>query len=575
MTLRCAIYTRKSSDEGLEQSFNSLHAQREACEAYIKSQAHEGWVCRREMYDDGGFSGGSMDRPALKRLLADIEAKLVDVVVVYKVDRLTRSLTDFARIVEIFDRAGASFVSITQAFNTTTSMGRLTLNVLLSFAQFEREVTGERIRDKIAASKAKGMWMGGVLPLGYDAGDHTLVVNEPEAELVRSIFRRYLKIGSVHLLRDALEREGVRSKAWVTRQGRTRGGLVFGRGALFHLLQNPHYRGQIRHKDKVYPGTHLAIVDADLFEAAQALLAQHRITRRAKPARATEAALMGKIFDPDGVPYAPTFAYGRGGRRYGYYVRGNLQRAGRGGEERAPKRISVVALDAAMLGQLRRLAGRLEADWDALGPCLRRLEVRADGARLTLDADLFFGLDHPDLGLQDLQQRLRPGERAALGPEGLIIAVPGRLQFRGGRAWCSHPDQAPKCDRKLVAALKTAHRLLDTEGLTPSAIRRDAQAPSNPYRRKLCRIAFLAPQIQAAIFEGRQPPSISLSRLIEADLPLVWGKTRSRSSCLTGFRRPPDHRPRPLLARRPPRRRSGRCSRARPSRRLYPSSAGS
>ena len=237
--LHCALYTRKSSEEGLEQAFNSLDAQREACAAYVKSQAGEGWRAVRARYDDGGFSGASMERPALKRLLCDIEAGKVDVIVVYKIDRLTRSLADFARMIEIFDRRRASFVSVTQAFNTTTSMGRLTLNVLLSFAQFEREVTGERIRDKIAASKAKGMWMGGTVPLGYEPPENdarTLAVNQEEAEIVRTIFRAYIDLGSVHALQRWLEDRGIRSKRRVTRAGRLSGGRPFSRGALFQLL---------------------------------------------------------------------------------------------------------------------------------------------------------------------------------------------------------------------------------------------------------------------------------------------------------------------------------------------------
>ncbi|MEP6968616.1 MAG: recombinase family protein, partial [Pseudomonadota bacterium] len=246
--LRCAIYTRKSSEEGLEQGFNSLHAQREACEAYVLSQAGEGWNAIATAYDDGGFSGGSMDRPGLRKLLEDIDRGRIDVVVVYKVDRLTRSLADFAKIVEAFDAKGVSFVSVTQAFNTTNSMGRLTLNVLLSFAQFEREVTGERIRDKLAASKKKGMWMGGVPPLGYDRPTdqltRALVVNPVEADLVRLIFRRYLELGSVHALQRSLEAEGLRSKFWTTTKGVTKGGLAFNRGALFHLLKNRIYIGE-------------------------------------------------------------------------------------------------------------------------------------------------------------------------------------------------------------------------------------------------------------------------------------------------------------------------------------------
>ena len=248
---RCAIYTRKSSEEGLEQAFNSLDAQREACAAYIVSQRHEGWTALPTVYDDGGISGGTLDRPALQRLLIDIAAGKVDLVVVYKVDRLTRSLGDFAKIVDVFDAQGVSFVSITQQFNTTTSMGRLTLNMLLSFAQFEREVTGERIRDKIAASKRKGMWMGGTVPFGYDIVDRKLVINAAEADTVRLIFQRYLEVGTVLDLQAALIAEGVRGK---DRSGAPGGPL--GRGALYTLLQNRLYRGETVHKDAVYPGEH-------------------------------------------------------------------------------------------------------------------------------------------------------------------------------------------------------------------------------------------------------------------------------------------------------------------------------
>ncbi len=247
---RCAIYTRKSSEEGLEQAFNSLHAQREACEAYIRSQRHEGWALLPARYDDGGLSGGTLERPALQRLLGDVRAGRLDLVVVYKADRLTRSLAGFAKIVEDFDAAGVSFVSVTQQFNTATSMGRLTLNMLLSFAQFEREVTGERIRDKVAASKRKGMWMGGTVPLGYDVRDRKLVVDEAEAATVRRVYAAYLALGSVRLLEERLKAEGVVGKA----------GLPLGRGALFHLLRNRIYRGEVAHKGAVHPGEHAAIV---------------------------------------------------------------------------------------------------------------------------------------------------------------------------------------------------------------------------------------------------------------------------------------------------------------------------
>jgi len=293
--VRCAIYTRKSSEEGLEQEFNSLDAQREACEAYIRSQRHEGWSVLPQPYDDPGFSGGSMERPALKRLLADIAAKRIDVVVVYKVDRLTRSLADFAKIVEVFDANAVSFVSITQAFNTTTSMGRLTLNVLLSFAQFEREVTGERIRDKIAASKKKGLWMGGQPALGYNVKDRKLIMNEAEAETVRMIFHRYLELGSVRELKASLDAEGVVSKRRTAADGSDYGGHAFSRGALYQMLQNRVYRGEIVHKGASYPGEHPAIVGEDLWLKAQHKLEANGVERQITRA-ATEQAFCWRVF---------------------------------------------------------------------------------------------------------------------------------------------------------------------------------------------------------------------------------------------------------------------------------------
>jgi site-specific DNA recombinase len=307
-TVRCAIYTRKSSEEGLDQEFNSLQAQREACEAFIDSQRHEGWICLRASYDDGGFSGATMDRPALQRLLADITAGRVDTVVVYKIDRLTRSLADFGKIVEILDARGASFVSVTQHFNTTTSMGRLTLNVLLSFAQFEREVIGERIRDKIAASKKKGMWMGGVPPLGYGVRDHKLVTIDSEADTVRLIFRRYAELGSVRLLQAELEARGIRSKSWTSVSGRLVGGKPFSRGALYLMLQNRIYRGEIVHKAQFHPGEHTPIIDQPLWDAVQAQLASNLAERNSGIRNHQPSLLAGMLFDGDGNRMAPSHA---------------------------------------------------------------------------------------------------------------------------------------------------------------------------------------------------------------------------------------------------------------------------
>ncbi len=316
---RCAIYTRKSSDDGLEQEFNSLDAQREACETYVTSQRHAGWLALSDMYDDGGLSGGTIERPALQRLLSDIKAGKVQIIVVYKVDRLTRSLADLAKIVDVLDAHNASFVSVTQQFNSTTSMGRLTLNMLLSFAQFEREIGGERIRDKIAASKAKGMWMGGNVPLGYNVRERKLVVNEAEASTVRMIFQRYAELGSVALLRAELERAGIVSRR---REGAGRefsGGKRFSRGALYLMLQNRLYRGEVAHKDNIYPGQHEVIIDSELWQTVQDRLAAGRHERSIAVGAEAPSLLAGLIFDSDGTRLSPTHAVKKG-KRYRYYV---------------------------------------------------------------------------------------------------------------------------------------------------------------------------------------------------------------------------------------------------------------
>src|SRR6195256_5173138 len=316
---RCAIYTRKSSEEGLEQDFNSLHAQRESCDAYIKSKRHEGWTPLPTLYDDGGYSGGSTERPALKRLLADIQSKAVDVVVVYKVDRLTRSLADFAKIVEIFDAAGVSFVSVTQQFNTTTSMGRLTLNVLLSFAQFEREVTGERIRDKIAASKQKGMWMGGWVPIGYDRKDRTLTINETEAVTVRTIFDLFLKFKNVQRVQTELMRLNLTTKPYATPRGRAVGGLSFARGHIYKILSNPLYIGEIEHRGVRYPGQHPPLIDGATWASVQAQLAANHHENRTRSNAKSKSLLAGLIYDDAGNRLVSSHAT-KNGKRYRYYV---------------------------------------------------------------------------------------------------------------------------------------------------------------------------------------------------------------------------------------------------------------
>jgi DNA invertase Pin-like site-specific DNA recombinase len=321
-TQKCAIYTRKSTDKGLEQDFNTLDAQREACLAYITSQKSEGWVAIKQLYDDGGYSGGSIERPALQQLMDDIRAGKINIVVVYKIDRLTRSLTDFAKLVEVFDQYDVSFVSITQSFNTTTSMGRLTLNVLLSFAQFEREVIGERIRDKVAASKKKGMWMGGCPMLGYDVKERQLIINEPEAKTIRYIFDSYLAFGTVSRLKEHLDMKDIRSKSWISATGREHTGQPYSRGAIYHLLRNPIYAGYIRHKDTVHEGLHEGIIPKEKWQQVQDSLMNKACTERGHKNHSVKSVLKGKIFDTDGVLYTPMRA-NKGNKQYRYYVSQN------------------------------------------------------------------------------------------------------------------------------------------------------------------------------------------------------------------------------------------------------------
>jgi site-specific DNA recombinase len=354
---RCAIYTRKSTDEGLEQEYNSLEAQRDAGLAYVASQRHEGWLAVQDGYDDGGFSGGNMERPGLKRLLQDIEEGQIDVVVVYKIDRLTRSLPDFARLVEVFDRHGVSFVSVTQQFNTTTSMGRLTLNILLSFAQFEREVTGERIRDKIAASKAKGMWMGGIPSLGYDVVDRKLVVNDREAVLVQEIFRRYAEHGSAAQIVREMAAEGQTTKSWVTQSGRVREGRPIDQQFLFTLLRNRIYLGEMVHKGVSYTGQHEPIISEELWEAVQLFVERRKQGPRVRRSRHTHL-LSGLLYAADGQRMLPTFTQKKSGRMYRYYVAYLDKRQGAGSVKTAGAQahgtLPAAEIESAVLGQIHQ-----------------------------------------------------------------------------------------------------------------------------------------------------------------------------------------------------------------------------
>nr|SPS04783.1 Resolvase, N-terminal domain protein [Candidatus Nitrotoga fabula] len=348
---RCAVYTRKSTDEGLDQEYNSLEAQRDSALAFIASQRHEGWIATDDGYNDGGFSGGNTNRPALKRLMADIEAGRIDVIVVYKIDRLSRSLSDFAKLVDLFDAHGVTFVSVTQQFNTTTSMGRLTLNILLSFAQFEREVTGERIRDKIAASKAKGMWMGGTPPLGYDVQDRKLVINETEANLVRDIFVRYAEHGSAALLVRQLQIEGHTTKSWVTQAGKLHAGRVMDQQYLFTLLRNRLYLGEMVHKGNVYPGQHDSIISQSLWDDVHAIIEKRKHGPRVRHTD-NPALLSGLLYTVDGERMLPTFTQKKNGKRYRYYVPYLDKRRGAGASASTMGTMPAAEIEAAVLARI-------------------------------------------------------------------------------------------------------------------------------------------------------------------------------------------------------------------------------
>jgi len=496
-TVRCAIYTRKSSEEGLEQEFNSLQAQREACEAFINSQRHEGWVCLRTAYDDGGFSGATMDRPALQQLLADLTAGRVDIVVVYKIDRLTRSLADFAKIVEILDARGASFVSVTQQFNTTTSMGRLTLNVLLSFAQFEREVIGERIRDKIAASKQKGMWMGGVPPLGYQAQDRKLIVVDSEAEIVRFIFRRYAELGSVRLLNDELDARNIQSKLRTSASGRILGGKPFARGALYLMLQNRIYRGEIVHREQSYLGEHEPIIDPPLWDAVQAQIASNTAQRNEGGKTRQPSLLAGMLFDRDGNRMTPSHA-GKKGRRYRYYVSRSLitkDRTGNSAGLRIPaaeieqlvssrvhrwlldpasiyKSPSAQLPDPSMQQQLVARAAEIGKRWPELPVARKRAVLTALIERIEVRVDQIDIRLRP-LRLGALLDGAATSSQSVNDEETEILSVPVRLRRAGREIRMvidgADPFAAAKPDARLIKLLLRARRfnatLAHSEGI--------------------------------------------------------------------------------------------------------------
>jgi site-specific DNA recombinase len=517
--VRCAIYTRVSTEHGLDQEFNSLDAQYEAASAYIKSQAHAGWTLVRARYDDGGYSGGSTERPDLQRLLDDIRARKIDVIVVYKVDRLTRSLVDFAKLVELFDAHGVSFVSVTQQFNTTTSMGRLTLNVLLSFAQFEREVTSERIRDKIAASKRKGLWVGGNLPLGYEMKDGKIAVVEEDAELVRSIFRRYLELGSVNeLLRDLRDRN-IRTKSRLLSTGATRGGVPF----LYYLLSNRFYIGEVKYRDEILPGEQPPIMDRVLFEAVrQKSFAQwsHRTVARNK----SDQLLTGLLFDDAGHRMIPTHAT-KAGIRYRYYASTTVLH----GEAKTAPAGSVSRVPAADIEEaiVKSLEAHLTAQEDGLTFSAAQFRDRAALAQLITSIVV-----HPDR----LVVRLKPDEtdEAFDRADGPLLTIPWQKppSKRARRILLPHgktrsdarPEQFERRARLVNAIAKGRGWLDDVISGRVTNIAELCTGAECSVRQvnMTISLAFLAPNLVKAAVEGRLPRGIGIERL--RDLPTEWSR---------------------------------------------------
>jgi site-specific DNA recombinase len=524
---RCAIYTRKSTEYNLELAFNSLDAQREACEAYIKSQAHEGWRLIAGRYDDGAFSGASLERPALQQLLADVRSGKIDIVLVYKVDRLTRSLADFAKLIELFDAHGVSFVSVTQSFNTSSSMGRLTLNVLLSFAQFERELIGERVRDKIAASKRKGLWVGGPVPLGYAAVDKKIVVVAAEAEAVRTIFARYLKLGSVRALAEDLDRQGIRSKRRRLSNGRTVGGGRFGVGALAYLLKNRFYIGEVGYRGEVHPGDHVPILDRDLFEAAQARLAAQAVQRRCR-LRGSPAILSGRLCDHRGNRMSPSHS-NKGGVRYRYYV----SQAGLQGKPPP----------AGLVGRVPA------AEIEALVVAALRTHLNANGAAEQLpddDRDLLERrLERVTLTSKHLELRLRQGIEAAQAHDrtnnssgrSIVTTItvpwtrPAPVAVKGIVHVPAHnTPMTPSRRDALLMAIAKARQWIDElahgrVGSFAMLARREGKVER--HIRLLLPLAFLSPRIVSGLLDGTAPAGLTITALARA-LPWSWAEQERR-----------------------------------------------
>ena len=529
-SLKCAIYTRKSSEEGLEQDFNSLHAQRESCAAYIKSQKHEGWVALPVLYDDGGYSGGSIERPALKKLLADIQSRAVDVVVVYKVDRLTRSLADFAKIVEIFDAAGVSFVSVTQQFNTTTSMGRLTLNVLLSFAQFEREVTGERIRDKIAASKQKGMWMGGWVPIGYDRKDRTLVINQDEAKTVRTIFELFLKLKNVRQVQAELARLKLTTKPYPISTGKILGGLPFSRGHIYRILSNPLYIGEIAHKEVRHAGQHPRLIDQEIWAAVNALIGSNRREHRVRAKAGQANLLAGLIYDEAGRPLVSSHTT-KNGKRYLYYITSDGTGRKPAPVDRAKLRLPAADVDAFIISALQRFltdstglakllraahvrSGKLAQALQKAEATSQQLEAMSFRSRLELVTDLIARVDLTRAGLR-MTFRISGITRYLGGAENIdqaaekhtaFVDLPTPLTVQNGsvKLVLTQPGEKTE-DASLIAAIARGTCWFEelTSGKTSSISSiASRENVTDSYISRLLNLARLSPTIVHQVLNG-------------------------------------------------------------------------
>ena len=519
--VRCAIYTRVSTESGLDQDFNSLDAQYDAADAYIRSQAHAGWTLVRTRYDDGGFSGGSTDRPALQQLLDDIRARKINVIVVYKVDRLTRSLADFAKLVELFDAHGVSFVSVTQQFNTTTSMGRLTLNVLLSFAQFEREVTSERIRDKIGASKRKGLWVGGVVPLGYQAKDRKITVVAEEAKTVRHVFRRYVDLGSLNLLLTDLRKTGVKTKLRPLSNGRTIGGIPFSRGSLAAFLRNRFYIGEVRYKGEVFPGEQTAILDRVLFDAVQSKLDQQR-TNYAKARQQSQSLLMGCIFDERGNRMTPSYAV-KNGVRYRYYISVPLIQ-GQPNKAAKLKRIPAVEIETLIISAVRKRLAEAPHTKDET-ECPDSLNDK----ELTSSHIVRVDVKQHQLAIQLAQSALKANNLVI--PWAKIAAKRSREMILPASILPRH-DQRPirsETRARLIAAIAKGRYWLDElirGGITDVE---EIAATENCTVRQVnmtISLAFLTPNLVQAAVEGRLPRGIGIASL--RDATAEWSLQRAR-----------------------------------------------